>query len=86
MRQAKFDILGKKMSLKRCAGAASIVFSYDEENVESGVMNSELFHILIAYPEEYKEVKMVKAVDIHSAIGNSGGYIGLFLGNMVLYF
>ena len=84
MRQAKFDVLGEKISLRRCTGAASIVFSYDEQkHMESDVMNSDLFHILIAYPEEYKEVKMVKAVDIHSAIGNSGGYIGLFLGNIV---
>ena len=27
---------------------------------------------------------MIEAVDVHSAIGNSGGYIGLFLGNITL--
>ena len=39
------------------------------------------FRVNIMFPERFKEIGMVKAVDIHSAIGNSGGYIGLFLGN-----
>ena len=31
-------------------------------------------------PYHIKEIVMVKAVDIQTAIGNAGGYIGLFLG------
>ena len=42
---------------------------------------TEWFHINIMFPDRFKEIVSVKAVDIHSAIGNSGGYVGLLLGN-----
>ena len=35
----------------------------------------------IEYPEEVKVITQSKDVDIHSLIGNIGGYLGLFLGN-----
>ena len=34
----------------------------------------------ITYPDQLKVIKQSKAVDIHTFIGNIGGYIGLFLG------
>lgn len=42
------------------------------------------FHlaIQIEYPDHLKIVKQSKSVDIHAFIGNIGGYIGLFLGNI----
>ena len=32
--------------------------------------------------DSYKEIKQVRAYDIQSLIGNAGGYLGLFLGNI----
>ena len=34
----------------------------------------------IFYPEEVKIITQSKDVDVHSLIGNIGGYLGLFLG------
>ena len=34
----------------------------------------------ISYPDEIKVITQSKEVDVHSLIGNIGGYIGLFLG------
>ena len=39
-----------------------------------------LFTIFMKYPEEIKMITQSKEVDIHTLIGNVGGYIGLFLG------
>ena len=39
------------------------------------------FKIRMEYPDEIKTISQVKEVDIHSLIGNIGGYFGLFLGN-----
>ena len=34
----------------------------------------------IMFPDQVKEIEYLQAIDIHSLIGNIGGYIGLFLG------
>ena len=39
------------------------------------------FTFWIDYPDEVKIITQSKDVDIHSLIGNIGGYLGLFLGN-----
>ena len=36
----------------------------------------------LIYPDHIRIIKQSKEVDIHSLIGNIGGYIGLFLGNI----
>ena len=46
----------------------------------------DLFGIYIQYPENLKIIQQSKEVDIHSLIGNCGGYVGLFLGNKYVYF
>ena len=42
---------------------------------------SKLWRFGISYPEEIKIITNSQEVDIHSLIGNIGGYVGLFLGN-----
>ena len=43
------------------------------------------FTLMLYFPNEYyKEIKLVRAIDITSLIGNSGGYIGLCLGYTIL--
>ena len=39
----------------------------------------------VQYPEEIKIITQSKEVDVHALIGNIGGYIGLFLGNLLQY-
>ena len=38
------------------------------------------FRIKVYYPKKVKIIKQSRSVDVHSLIGNIGGYIGLFLG------
>ena len=40
------------------------------------------FKIVVTYPKNLQTVKHSQAVDFHSLIGNIGGYIGLFMGNL----
>ena len=40
------------------------------------------WRLTILYPEEVKIITQSKEVDGHSLVGNIGGYIGLFLGNI----
>ena len=37
--------------------------------------------VMIRYPDEVRVITQSKEVDLHSLIGNIGGYLGLFLGN-----
>ena len=61
-----------------CTSAETIILELQEQ--KGNINGTDLLNIWIYYPDRFKEIKMVQAVDIHSAIGNSGGYIGLFLG------
>ena len=42
-----------------------------------------IWSITIQYPEEARIITQSKDVDVHSLIGNIGGYLGLFLGKMI---
>ena len=48
---------------------------------ENNLNANETWYLLIDYPEEVKIITQSRDVDIHSLIGNIGGYLGLFLGN-----
>ena len=39
--------------------------------------------ISIIYPQYFRSIELTKEVDVHSLIGNIGGYVGLFLGNCI---
>ena len=56
-----------KIDLKRAKTTASNIFG-------------QMLEVHIAYPNEVKIITQTKEVDVHSLIGNIGGYIGLFLG------
>ena len=61
---------------KPCHRISKIRYDYEIEFPETGELR-----IDITYPEELKIITQSKEVNIHSLIGNSGGYLGLFLGN-----
>ena len=48
-------------------------------------VSQRMWRITILDPEEVKIITQSKEVDVHSLIGNIGGYIGLFLGNIQVY-
>ena len=47
----------------------------------ANVRQRPIWYFQIRYPKEVKIITQSKDVDIHTLIGNVGGYIGLFLGN-----
>ena len=66
---------------KLSTSSGSIIYTYDENDID--IKGSDWFHIMIWFPDQYKEIVMVRAVDIETVIANAGGYIGLFLGMLV---
>ena len=79
LKEAYFDLVDHWKFQIPCTTAEIISLGLTEQEEER--FGSDFLHIYYLYPNRFKQVVMVKAVDIHSAIGNSGGYIGLFLGN-----
>ena len=49
------------------------------DNAYLGFEDDELA-IGIIYPQYFRSIELTKAVDVHSLVGNIGGYVGLFLG------
>ena len=78
---AKHDAREFQNSRAACTSASTITFTYEEVDLHF----DDKFFSYIYFPGQIKEIVMVQAVDIHSAIGNVGGYIGLFLGNVTSY-
>ena len=52
-----------------------------QDTVKDFRSNADEFIIGIIYPNYFRNIELNKEVDIHSLIGNVGGYVGLFLGN-----
>ena len=59
-----------------CQGMSKI--DYDFFN--NFPMTKGFLKIMIGYPEQVKIITQSQAVDVHTIVGNIGGYIGLFLG------
>ena len=47
---------------------------------------NEIWMVKIRYPKEMRIITQSKEVDIHSLIGNIGGYLGLFMGKLTTIF
>ena len=81
IRNSKYSMneLRNKYFPPPCLEMSNIVSSMNiltESNVTSPVL-------VISYPEKIKVITQLKSVDAHTLIGNIGGYIGLFLGNIL---
>ena len=46
------------------------------------ISNGTSHQLYVNYPDKIKVITQHKSVDAHMLIGNIGGYIGLFLGNV----
>ena len=62
---------------KPCQRITKLDFQTDFKSVSD-------WGVIILYPEEVKLITQSKEVDGHALLGNIGGYIGLFLGNIKL--
>ena len=71
------EIRFKKGYVKPCLGMSKVDFQYTTDSPE---LNDTWIGLGIVYPEQMKIISQSQAVDIHSLVGNIGGYIGLFLG------
>ena len=56
------------------------LISYKHDFYPNGDETRDLHLFSVSYPPTIKIIKQSQAVDVHSLIGNIGGYIGLFLG------
>ena len=84
MKEASHDLMSTSKQKKACTSSGSIIYTYDENDIN--IKGSDWFHIMIWLPDQYKEIVMVRAVDIETVIANAGGYIGLFLGMVTKIF
>ena len=66
---------------KACTSAEIITYTYEEYDTNKN--GSDWVWFVIDYPKKFKEIKMVKAVNFQTVIGNAGGYVGLFLGTII---
>ena len=55
--------------------------THERETVDSWDMDDDEWAIGVSFRQHFRAITLSKEVDIHSLIGNVGGYVGLFLGN-----
>ena len=81
MKKSSFGPSQHKHIMAPCTSMETIAFHYSEFDDEW--KGSDWFHVTLKFPNRFKIIKMIKAVDLQTAIGNAGGYVGLFLGNLI---
>ena len=74
--------LGTKYYPAPCEEMSNIAFKANYLQ-GSDWMESLIFHF--EYPRKTKIIHQMRSVDLHSLIGNIGGYIGLFLGKKIIF-
>ena len=81
LKAAKFESTALSNMKKPCTSAEIITYTYEEYEINKKGPNWVWF--VVDYPKKFKEIKMVRAVNIQTVIGNAGGYVGLFLGKII---
>ena len=81
IKEGKIDILARKRVQIPYACQRISEVRHHFENTENYYGT---WILSIAYPEEVKIITQSKDVDVHSLIGNIGGYLGLFLGEKTI--
>ena len=80
VKETRFD--GKNIDLDQfhppCDSVLDITLEYDEFDEDEARPNEII--IGITFPDRVKIIKESKEISFHVLVGNSGGYIGLFLG------
>ena len=65
---------------KPCQEMPNIFYKHSFKDTDVDLTVRQTFKIWATYPKKGKVITELRAVNIHSLIGNIGGYIGLFLG------
>ena len=82
MSRTMFNITAYPFALKyACTSIENIIYQYREFDTEK--YGDGRFWLGLTYPEKFKDINQVRAVDIQTVIGNAGGYVGLFLGILI---
>ena len=81
IRDAKFDLFYNELQKKPCTSASTLSFSYNEYEYEG----SGWFRVILFYPNQYRKITLIQAIDLHTLIGNAGAYVGLFLGKNLIF-
>ena len=89
IKNGTIDILARKRVQipNACLRISEVRQNFENANSNSSrytPTNSPTWTFVIAYPEEVKIITQSKDVDVHSLIGNIGGYLGLFLGDITI--
>ena len=83
MAGASLDPVLMNEEVRPCTSIRNIIYSYDEhDNDDKNSFWPEYLQIGLGLPIEFKEIIQKREVDIQTVIGNAGGYVGLFLGNL----
>ena len=72
--------LNKVYKDEPCQEMTNIDFKHTIKTFGPKGAKNERYNIYVAFPMKGKIVTQLQEVDVHSLIGNIGGYIGLFLG------
>ena len=75
-----FKRVRKKYLPIACERMSKIYWVYEEHNYEHD--KNATWSFSITYPDYARVIIQSKEVDIHTLVGNIGGYVGLFLGNI----
>ena len=81
MKSAKYKMYEKRNNddyLRPCGTMSKIDYSYSSEPLIW--KDNTFFAMGVIYPEKMKIITQTQSVNLHSLVGNIGGYIGLFLG------
>ena len=77
----ELNVIGNRYFPAPCEEMSNIVFAADEVPYNT---TTQQLRLQFFYPEKIKIIQQIKSVDLHSLIGNIGGYIGLFLGKHIV--
>ena len=69
--------MGSRYYPAPCKGMSNIIYS--AEMIDNAFVSNSL-QLVVTYPKITRLIRQLRSVDLHSLIGNIGGYIGLFLG------
>ena len=79
----EYRLTSKASEVPPCRSLDKLEFSYFEYDIEEGKDPNVTISILFI-DDRYREMLNIRAFDVHSLLGNIGGYVGIFIGCALL--
>ena len=79
----EYRLTSKASEVPPCRSLEKLEFSYFEYDIEEGKDPNVTISILFI-DDRYREMLNIRAFDVHSLLGNIGGYVGIFIGCALL--